>query len=144
MDEPNLDELARFSKLFGALKDDARKKLMSLSTKRRVEAGTVICKEGDDGADFFVVTQGNVSVSGDDFGNAKALATLGPGQFFGEMAALSGQKRQATVTATDAVELVCFPRDAVKEVLRESPQAVTLLQKVGLLRTEETMKKMME
>jgi voltage-gated potassium channel len=144
MTEPTLDELARFSKLFGALDEPARKKLMALSTRRSIAAGGVICKEGDESSDFFVVTRGKVKVSGDNLGEEKALGTIGPGQFFGELAALSGQRRQATVTAEEAVELICFPKQAVEAVLKESPSAAALLQKVGLLRTEDTMKKMME
>lgn len=142
-DDLKLAELARFSRLFGALDEAGRKKLMSLSSKRSYAAGDVICREGDDGTEFFVVTKGDVSVDGDDFGDKKAIATLSTGQFFGEVALLSGQKRQATVTATSAVEVVAFPRQAVQEVLAQAPQARALLQKVGLLRTEDTMKKMM-
>ena len=144
MSEPNTDDLARFSKLFGALDEPARKKLMSLSSRRKCDAGTVICREGDESADFFVITKGKVTVSGDNLGEAKSLGTIGPGQFFGEMAALTGQKRQATVTAEEPVELVCFPRTAIDTVLKESPQAAALLQKVGLARTEDTVRKMME
>jgi ATP-binding cassette subfamily B protein len=144
MTDPSLDELARFSKLFMALDEPARKRLMALSSKRAFAAGAVICKEGDESADFFVVTRGKVTVSGDDLGEEKSLGSIGPGQFFGEMAALTGQKRQATVTAAEATELVCFPKQAIETVLKESPQARQLLQKVGLLRTEDTVKKMME
>ncbi len=144
MPEINVNELARFSKLFEALDDASRKTLLSLSKKQRFEAGAVICKEGDEGDAFFVVTTGKVKVSGDNFGESKDLETLGAGQFFGEVALLSGQKRQATVTALEASELVVFPKSAVTQVLAQAPKARELLQKVGLYRTEDTMRKMME
>src|SRR5882672_2572080 len=99
MSEINPAELARFSKLFEVLDDASRKALLSLSKKVSFEKGAVICKEGDEGDTFFVVTAGKVKVSGDNFGEAKDLGTLGAGQFFGEVALLSNQKRQATVTA---------------------------------------------
>ncbi len=144
MSDINPAELARFSKLFEVLDDASRKTLLSLSKRQRFDAGAVICKEGDEGDAFFVITQGKVKVSGDDFGAAKELDTLGAGQFFGEVALLSGQKRQATVTAVEATELVSFPRAAVEQVLKQAPKAKELLQKVGLYRTEDTMRKMME
>jgi CRP-like cAMP-binding protein len=144
MSEINPAELARFSKLFEVLDDAARKALLSLSKKQKFEAGAVICKEGDEGDAFFVVTAGKVKVQGDNFGEAKDLDTLGAGQFFGEVALLSNQKRQATVTALEATELVVFPKVAVEQVLKTAPKARELLQKVGLYRTEDAMRKMME
>jgi len=144
MSEINPAELARFSKLFEVLDDASRKTLLSLSKKQKFEKGAVICKEGDDGDAFFVVTTGKVKVQGDNFGEAKDLDTLGAGQFFGEVALLSNQKRQATVTALEATELVAFPKAAVEQVLKAAPKAKELLQKVGLYRTEDAMRKMME
>ena len=144
MSEINPAELARFSKLFEVLDDASRKTLLGLSKKQKFTAGAVICKEGEDGDAFFVVTTGKVKVQGDNFGEAKDLDTLGAGQFFGEVALLSGQKRQATVTAVEATELVVFPKAAVDKVLAAAPKAKELLQKVGLYRTEDAMRKMME
>jgi len=139
------DELARFSKLFGALDEPGRKKLMDLSHKAAFASGATICKEGDKGAEFYVVVKGKVKVSGDDLlGRNYELATLGPGEFFGELAALSGQRRQATVVALEDVEVICFPPAAVTEVVSGSKAALDVLHKAGLKRTEDTMKKMMD
>lgn len=136
-------ELARFSRLFGALDEAGRKRLLARATRRSCAAGEVVFREGDRGTDFFVIVRGAVQVSGDDLGNAVTLATLAPGQFFGEVAVLSGQPRQATVTALEPSELLSFPAEAITEALREAPGARTVLQKVGLLRTEDAMQKLM-
>ncbi len=138
------DEPVKFSKLFGALDEAARKRLVELSKKEQFTAGTVICQEGEAGSDFFVVVKGTVTVTGDDFGTSKALATLGPGEFFGELAALAGQPRQATVTAEETVDVVRIPLAAVNEVFKASPAAYAVLQKAGLARVEDTLKKLME
>jgi CRP-like cAMP-binding protein len=139
------DELAKFSKLFSALDEPARKKLMALSNRKSFLKDTVICKEGDVGGEFFVITKGRVKVSGDDLlGRTFELANLGPGEFFGELAALSGQRRQASVTALEDVEVICFPPAAVGEVVKASQAALEVMQKAALERTEDTMKKMME
>jgi CRP-like cAMP-binding protein len=139
------DDLARFSKLFSALDEPARKKLMALAVKKSFAKGATICREGDPGGDFYVVTKGAVTVTGDDLlGRSFTLATLEPGEFFGELAALSGQRRQATVTAAEDVEVMSFPPAAVSEVVKASKPALEVLQKAGLKRTEDTMKKMME
>lgn len=138
------DDPGKFSKLFAALDEPGRKRLLALSKKLQFQPGDVICREGEAGDDFFVITRGTVTVSGDDFGTSKTLATLGPGQFFGELAALSGQPRQATVTAAEVLEVVCISLAAVNEVLKASPAAVAVLQRAGLQRVEETLKKLSE
>ena len=138
------EDLARFSKLFSALDDHERKRLTSMATKAHFQPGEVICREGEAGDDFFVLVKGTVHVTADDFGTPRALATLSAGQFFGELAALAGQPRQATVTAAEAVELMRIPLAAVNEVLKASPRATEVLQMAGLQRMEDTLKKMME
>ncbi|MBK7857069.1 MAG: cyclic nucleotide-binding domain-containing protein [Archangiaceae bacterium] len=139
------DELARFSKLFSVLDEASRKKLMGLSVKKTFAKGDTLCREGEEGKEFYVLLKGTVTVTGDDLlGRSFALATLEPGEFFGELAALSGQRRQATVTAAEDVEVLCFPPPAVAEVVKASKPALEVLQKAGLHRTEDTMKKMME
>ena len=139
------EELARFSKLFSALDEPARKQLMAQSNKKSFVKGAVICREGEAGGEFYVLTRGRVQVSGEDLlGRSFELASLGPGEFFGELAALSGQRRQATITALEDVEALCFPPAAVGEVVKASPAALQVMQKAGLQRTEDTMKKMME
>jgi CRP-like cAMP-binding protein len=144
MPDFDLDALAKVSKLFEALDAPGRLALLRASTKRACADGEVICREGEPGEDFFVISKGQVRVTADDFGSAKELAVLGPSQFFGEMAALSGHRRTATATAVGAVELVVFPSSAVREVLETRPAAREVLSRVGLLRSEQTMAKLME
>lgn len=136
-------ELSKFSRLFGAVNAAGRQVLMARSTKKVFEAGTVLCREGEEGADFFVISKGSVKVSCDDLGTEKELAVLGAGQFFGELALLSGKKREASVTALENVEVIVFPQSAVAEVLKASPDALMVLQKAGLARSEDLMRKLL-
>ena len=64
------------------------------------EAGTVIAREGEPGVGLFVILDGTADVS---IGGRKK-ATLGPGDFFGEIALLDGGPRTATVTAKTDVD----------------------------------------
>ena len=70
--------------------------------ERRVAAGDVILEQGAAGAGFFVVDQGmaEVTVDGDP------VAIVGPGDYFGEIALLTGSDRTATVTAQ--TDMVCY------------------------------------
>ena len=143
MSELPVEQLAKVSKLFEVLDEAGRQKLMALSSRKSFPDGTVICREGEVGEEFYVVTKGQVRVTCDDFGVEKELATLGAGQFFGEMAVLSGHKRQATVTAQGIVDVVGFARASIDAVLAHYPAAREVLNRVGVMRTEDTMQKMM-
>ena len=137
-------ELARVSHLFEALDKEGRMALLSSATRRRCAPGEVICREGEKGEEFFVISSGEVRVSADDFGADKELAVLPKSSFFGEMAVLGGHVRSATVTAVGEVELVVFPFPAVLAVLRDRPAAREVLARVGVLRSELTVQRMME
>ena len=66
---------------------------------RTFKVGEVIFREGEPGHTMFVVRAGEVRISKHVRGGERTLATLGPGEFFGEMAVLSGRPRTATATA---------------------------------------------
>lgn len=66
---------------------------------RTFKVGEVIFREGEVGLTMFVVRAGEVRISKHVRGGERTLATLGPGEFFGEMAVLSGRPRTATATA---------------------------------------------
>jgi potassium-dependent mechanosensitive channel len=144
MEELDPEKLARVSVLFEALDDEGRMALLSSSSKRTYFPRTLICREGERGEEFFVIAKGRVRISSEGLDGEKELAVLHAGTFFGEMAALGGHVRSATATALDHVELVVFPFDAVLSVLRTRPAALEVLARVGMLRSELNVQKMME
>ncbi len=139
MPDLDLDQMAKVSRLFEVLDAAARKKLLSLSQRKKYHDGDVICAEGEEGDDFYVITNGEVRVTSESIEGPKEVAKLGHGAFFGEMAALNGQLRTATCTATGEVDLVAFPLTAVEQVLKEFPAAREVLHKVGVLRMQKLM-----
>jgi CRP-like cAMP-binding protein len=68
----------------------------------RVEPGTVLTREGSVGRDSFFILEGDASVKL----RGEHVATLGPGEFVGEMALLDHSPRSATVTANTAMRLL--------------------------------------
>jgi CRP-like cAMP-binding protein len=82
-------------------------------------AGEVIFRQGDPGDCAFFVRAGRVEVI--DEASGRVLATLGPGDHFGEMALLDGSPRNATVRAVDPVELAVLGKDNFLRMLRLMP-----------------------
>ncbi|MDX2009612.1 MAG: cyclic nucleotide-binding domain-containing protein [Myxococcaceae bacterium] len=144
MADLDLTQLAKASKLFEALDAEGRKELLSRAGRQSFAAGHVLCREGDAGDVLYVLSKGEARVTVDDLGTEKEVGRLGPGQFFGEQAMLSGSRRQATVTALSAIDVVAFPRAVVDAVLAKNPAARAVLATVGLQRSEVSMQKLME
>jgi CRP-like cAMP-binding protein len=69
-------------------------------------------------------------------GLEQELARLGPGEFFGEMAALTGDPRTATVAAAQDSALVAVDREAFAELFERAPEAAKKLAEVLARRRE--------
>jgi CRP-like cAMP-binding protein len=86
---------------------------------KTASAGDVLAREGASGYMFFVIADGTVDVDrGGEF-----LETLGPGDFFGEMAIVGEGRRNATVTAASPVELVVLFGTEFRSLEDEHPEA---------------------
>lgn len=94
------DALAGFE-LFAGFDQDALDRCAALFTEHRVLMGDHLTEKDDFGYSFFLVLDGEVKVTID--GNE--VARLGPGDHFGEMALVRGDRRNAQVTATGAGRL---------------------------------------
>ncbi len=88
--------------LFGEMNRKQAEQIARLLKERRYARGETIIMEGSGGASFFVIESGTVTVSI----KGEHQATLGPGDYFGELALIDGGPRSATVTAD--TELVCY------------------------------------
>ena len=88
--------------LFADLTDEELTQVAVLLKERHFVAGETIVKEGTDGAAFFLIESGtaNVSVRGTE------RTSLGPGDYFGEIALIDEDVRSATIAAT--TDLVCY------------------------------------
>ena len=99
------------------------------------KAGTVIAREGEPGVGLFVIVEGEAKVTIGD----KPRRTLGPGEFFGEIALLDGGPRTATVTAETDIKAHVLVAWDFRPLVKDDPDlAWGLLRGVaGMLRTRE-------
>lgn len=79
--------------------------------------GELVVEEGAAGDSMFVITSGRVSVSTKKGEDSVELAQLGPGDFFGEAALLSGRPRTATIRAISATDCLELTRSALDRVI---------------------------
>lgn len=74
-------------------------------------------RQGDLGGSMYVIRSGTVRVLKESRGRQRVVTTLGPGEFFGEMAVVMGCPRSATVEAVEEAELLKVPADKLEEML---------------------------
>lgn len=109
--------------IFKGLTDDQILEAAKALAVERHPAGAVIFEQGEVGQDFYIIDQGQVKVLRAPEGRApKLVATLVPGDFFGERSLLYGRKRSATIEAASDVELLRLEKADFDELLRRYPQ----------------------
>jgi NADH:ubiquinone reductase (H+-translocating) len=85
------------------------------------QAGDVIFNQGDLGDSVYVIEQGECNVVQTKDGVETLLATLKAGDYFGEMALLSDQTRNATIQALSAMNVLIIPKDDFNKLRHSVP-----------------------
>jgi CRP-like cAMP-binding protein len=110
-------EALKRAPLFEELSKKELTTLASATDDLALDPGTVLCREGRIGTEFFVIVDGDAEVTQ----AGKRLATLSGGDFVGEIALLTTTKRTATVTVTTPLRCFVLTQPAFRRVLAESP-----------------------
>ena len=111
--------------------DTTRTELMS---RAHFEAGQLVFAQGNRARSFFIVLDGQVEVLREEDGTETRVATLGKGEFFGEMALLAGGRHTASVRAKTPVDLLVMNGDDFTALTGSSSQFGELLKGVTELR----------
>jgi putative ABC transport system ATP-binding protein len=109
-------EFLRPIDLFKALTPQQLTDVAEHVKKRHFAAGETIVREGEPGEEFFVISDGEVEVIRADH----EVARLGPGDFFGEVALISGEPRNATVVAEGEVDTYVLGKTDFETALASS------------------------
>lgn len=103
--------------LFEDLSKKELAQLARVTEDLQVAPGTVLCREGKLGHEFFVIVDGEAEVTKD----GTRIATRTGGEFFGEIALITTTKRTASVTATTPLRCFILTRGEFRRVLDENP-----------------------
>jgi CRP-like cAMP-binding protein len=90
----------------------------------RFKKREVIVRQGDIGESMFALVEGKVQVAVHAPGGDKTVATLEPGDVFGEMSLFTGARRSATVTASGNVAALEITKAALQPILAAAPRLV--------------------
>ncbi|MBZ5589125.1 MAG: cyclic nucleotide-binding domain-containing protein [Acidobacteriia bacterium] len=127
------------SHFFAEFPPPALEELLSKTTVRSFAPSEAILREGDPSTSLFLIEEGEVEVqTTDPSGRQLFLAKLGPGEFFGEVAALTGKPRTATIVATKAVTVIEIYREDLDEIATQYPEVRAVLRRFYERRAQAT------
>lgn len=99
---------------------------------KEIPKGTILFKEGDPGKEMYVIQSGKIAISKTVRDVEKILATLGPGEFFGEMAIISNKPRNATASVAESARLLVIDPKTFESMIRGNSEiAVRMIKKLA-------------
>ena len=108
--------------LFNSLTDDERSELAAQIVQKSYSEGDTLIKMDQDGDSMFVLSEGLLDIRiGPDGSSSKKVGDIYPGNFFGEMSLLTGEKRSATIMAVKDSIVFEIKKEHVKEIFRKNP-----------------------
>ncbi len=104
--------------LFSGCSKTELRKIQRLLEEVTVPSGTLLVQEGEEGYLFFVVVSGTAAVAR----RRRTIATLGPGDFFGELSLIDRAPRSASVTCTTDMSMLVIRQRDFQTILKSSPR----------------------
>ena len=136
MDDRELATLLRSADPFGGVDDEGLDRLLGIAERQAFTAGDVVVVEGAEGDAAFLCVAGRLRVETDDFAaEKKRIATIEVGALFGEISAISGEPRNATIVAEAEGELLRFELVSLLNVLKDYPKVLEALKRLSISRS---------
>jgi CRP-like cAMP-binding protein len=114
----DFDRLAGHLPSFSALSLEERQEFIANARVSHATGGTTIIREGETNDSVYFILEGKaVAGTADADGRYRSLSTMNPGDFFGEIAALTGSPRTADVVAEEEATLFQAPAGAFRPLM---------------------------
>jgi CRP-like cAMP-binding protein len=119
--------------------------LEALAIRRRYRAGTTVFSQGDPSDNVGIILEGRAKVTSADLaGHEIVLSVVGEGEIVGELAALDGRVRSATLTTLEPAELLLLRGDAFTSFLATHPSLAVILLRVAAQRLRDADQRSLE
>lgn len=138
------ESLLAKSQLFGHLSTRARKGLAERFTFETYERGDLVIREGDVSDAFYAIKSGRVVVYAGPDEQRVPLAELGPGEIFGEIAAIEGSRRTASVRTLEDCELLRLEAAELNAMLAKNIEIRRMIEDKIAERSEAKLQKMID
>lgn len=132
------------NEVFSLLEPETRRALLSQCGVYDIPARKMVVREGELHDAMYFIKRGEVEVFIDDGGVEVFINKLGPGEFFGEIAALEGGPRRASVRAVTDLEVFRITRGDLQYVLRDAPDVKKRLEQAMRARSDEIRRRIAE
>ncbi len=118
---------------------DAFTRMMIIHT---LSPGEVVVRQDDKGKSVYIIASGSVKVYTTLLSGEKVeLATLWPGEFFGEISFLTGKPRTATVETAEDTVILEVTEDKLREIIAQRPNVRDVMQQYSEMRLKGTIEK---
>jgi CRP/FNR family transcriptional regulator, cyclic AMP receptor protein len=125
-------ELLKTIPLFESLELDDLQTLAGKLRQSRLEVGTVVFAQGDEGDAMYLIEDGAIDIVAGAGKQRVTLASLFKQQYFGELSLLDGAPRSASAVATRETSLLALDRDDFVEFVKKRPDAaLSIMHEVG-------------
>ena len=118
-----MQEILKNIPFFAGLSDEDLQAIIGMIQMEYFAADHVIFEKGDAGDIMYIIKRGQVQVLRDN----TILAVLHDGQFFGEMALVSDEPRNATIKTVTDVEVLTLKKDDFKNLLQTNPSIASIV-----------------
>jgi CRP/FNR family cyclic AMP-dependent transcriptional regulator len=119
-------------KILGGMTDEQLQRFADFMEIEKVPQWAVIVKQGDPGDSMYLILQGELRVRMNDLGKETILATLGPGEFFGDISLFDQGPRSADVVANADSLVLKISSSSIEELSKAAPELATpFLRNIG-------------
>ncbi len=120
----SINDQVKSVEIFNSFDDSEIEALVLKSNKRNFEPNQNIVNEDEDGDSLFIILSGNAIVNIEKNNKTIKLGLLSPGDAFGEFSLLTGDKRTATVKATNHLQCLEISKEALQDIIDKNPSLI--------------------
>lgn len=128
--------------IFAPLSDEETRRISGSCSVRVFAPSEPIIESGQAGNSMFIVHRGRVNIQVPEQNDLRTIATLNPGEFFGEMSLFTGEPRSADVVADTETKVIEINNTILKPLFESNPELVRIMSEIiedrrGLLEAEK-------